>query len=41
MFLRNVGSYNSTRRNIPEDGIIHSYRHENLKSDIVLNGWAL
>jgi hypothetical protein len=22
----------TTRRNIPEDGILHSYRHENLKS---------
>jgi hypothetical protein len=23
-----------TRRNIPEDGILHSYRRENLKSNI-------
>jgi hypothetical protein len=40
-FLRNVGSYKSTRRYIPEDGILHSYRRENLKSYIALTGWAL
>jgi hypothetical protein len=28
-FLRNVGSYKS---DIPEDGILHSHHHENLKS---------
>jgi hypothetical protein len=26
----------ATRRNIPEDSILHSHRHENLKSYIVL-----
>jgi hypothetical protein len=26
----------ATRRNIPEDAILHSHRHENLKSDIIL-----
>jgi hypothetical protein len=26
----------ATRRNIPEDGILHSHRHENLKSYIIL-----
>jgi hypothetical protein len=27
----------ATRRNIPEDAILHSHRHENLKSDIICN----
>jgi hypothetical protein len=31
----------STRRNIPEDAILHSHRRENLKSYIALTGWAL
>jgi hypothetical protein len=31
----------ATRRNIPKDGIFHSYRSENLKYYIALNGWAL
>jgi hypothetical protein len=31
----------ATRRNIPEDGIFHSHRRENLKSYIALTGWAL
>jgi hypothetical protein len=31
----------ATRRNIPEDGILHSHRRENLKSYIVLTGWTL
>jgi hypothetical protein len=31
----------ATRRNIPEDGILHSNRRENLKSYIALTGWAL
>jgi hypothetical protein len=31
----------TTRRNIPEDGILHSHRRESLKSDIVLTGWTL
>jgi hypothetical protein len=26
---------------IPEDGILHSHRHGNLKSYIALNGWAM
>jgi hypothetical protein len=30
-----------TRRNIPEGGILHSHRRENLKSYVSLNGWAL
>jgi hypothetical protein len=29
------------RRNIPEDGILHSHRRENLKSYIALTGWTL
>jgi hypothetical protein len=31
----------ATRRNMPEDGILHSHRRENLKSYIALTGWAL
>jgi hypothetical protein len=31
----------ATRRNIPEDGILHSRRRENLNSYIALTGWAL
>jgi hypothetical protein len=30
-----------TRRNILEDGILHSNRRENLKSYIALTGWAM
>jgi hypothetical protein len=26
---------------IPEDGILHGHRHENLKSYIALTAWAL
>jgi hypothetical protein len=33
-FLRNVGSYKSQPRNIPEDTILCSHRRENLKSYI-------
>jgi hypothetical protein len=29
------------RRNIPEDGILHSHRRETHKSYIALNGWAM
>jgi hypothetical protein len=29
------------RRNIPEDAILHSHCHENLKYYITLTGWAL
>jgi hypothetical protein len=31
----------ATRRNIPEDDILHSLRRENLKSYIALTGWTL
>jgi hypothetical protein len=31
----------ATQHNIPEDGILHSHRRENLKSYIALTGWAL
>jgi hypothetical protein len=31
----------ATRRNIPEDCILHSHRRENLKSDIALTGCVL
>jgi hypothetical protein len=30
----------ATRRNIPEDGILHSHRRENLKTYIALTGWT-
>jgi hypothetical protein len=31
----------TTRRNIPENGILHGHRRENQKSYIALTGWAL
>jgi hypothetical protein len=31
----------ATRRSIPEDGIVHSHRRENLKPYIALTGWAM
>jgi hypothetical protein len=31
----------ATRRDIPEDSILHSHRCENFKSYIALTGWAL
>jgi hypothetical protein len=31
----------ATRRNIPEDGILHSRFNENLKPYIALTGWTL
>jgi hypothetical protein len=31
----------ATRRKITEDGILHSYRRENLKPCIALTGWAV
>jgi hypothetical protein len=31
----------ATRRNIPEDGILHSHCRETLKSYITLTGWTL
>jgi hypothetical protein len=31
----------STRRSIPDDGILHSHRRENFKSYITLTGWTL
>jgi hypothetical protein len=40
-FLRNVSSYKNHTVHIPEDGILHSHRLENLKSYIVLTGWTL
>jgi hypothetical protein len=30
----------ATRHHIPEEGILHSHRRENLKSYIALTGWA-
>jgi hypothetical protein len=30
-----------TRYNLPEDAILHSHSHENLKSYIALTGWTL
>jgi hypothetical protein len=30
-----------TRRNIPEDAILHSHRRENLKSYVALTGYTL
>jgi hypothetical protein len=31
----------ATRRNVPEDAILHCLRRENLKSYIALTDWAL
>jgi hypothetical protein len=31
----------ATRRKIPQDGILHRLRRENLKSYIALTGWTL
>jgi hypothetical protein len=31
----------ATWHHIPEDGILHSHRHENLKSYIELTGWSV
>jgi hypothetical protein len=31
----------ATRRNIPEDGILHRHLREKLKSYIALTGWTL
>jgi hypothetical protein len=31
----------ATRRNIPEDTILHSHSRENLKSYIALTGWTV
>jgi hypothetical protein len=31
----------ATRPHIPEDGILHSHRRENIKSYIALTGWTL
>jgi hypothetical protein len=30
-----------TRRNIPEDGILHNHRREGIKYYIALTGWPL
>jgi hypothetical protein len=35
------GLTRATRRNIPEDGILHSHRRETLRSYIVLTGWTV
>jgi hypothetical protein len=35
------GLTRATRHYIPEDGIFHSHRRENLKSYKALTGWAL
>jgi hypothetical protein len=35
------GLTRATWRNIPEDDILHSHRHDTLKSYIALTGWAL
>jgi hypothetical protein len=37
----NRSTLRATRRNIPEDGILHNHRRENLRYYIVLTGWAL
>jgi hypothetical protein len=34
-FFRNVGSHKIAQRQIPEDGILLSYRRENLKSYVL------
>jgi hypothetical protein len=42
--IRSSGMLVVTRaalHNIPEDGILHSYVHANLKSYVALTGWAL
>jgi hypothetical protein len=39
--LRTTLAVISNRRNIPEDGILHSHRRENLKSYISLTNWIL
>jgi hypothetical protein len=31
----------TTRRDIPEDGILHRHRRKNLKSYVALTGWTL
>jgi hypothetical protein len=36
-----ISSYKSHTANMPEDGILHSHRRENLKSYIALTGWTL
>jgi hypothetical protein len=41
IFSETLALTRDTRRHGPEDGILHSYRHEGLKSDIALTGWAL
>jgi hypothetical protein len=39
--LFNLVLTRATLRHIPEDGIVHGRRRENLKSFIALTGWAL
>jgi hypothetical protein len=31
----------ATQRHVPEDGILHSHRRENLKSYLALTGWTV
>jgi hypothetical protein len=38
---RNTVLTRATRRQIPEDDILHSHRHENLKTYMALTGWTL
>jgi hypothetical protein len=38
---RRVALVRTTRREIPEDDILHSHRRENIKSSIALNGSVL
>jgi hypothetical protein len=40
-FSETSGLTRATRRNIPEDGILHSHRRENLKSYLALTSWTL
>jgi hypothetical protein len=38
--LSRVAFSRTKRHHIPEDGILHSHRHENFKSYIKLTGWS-
>jgi hypothetical protein len=40
-FIEMSAIIRTTRRNIPEDGILHNYCRENVKSYIALTGWTL
>jgi hypothetical protein len=41
MLQRNTVLIRAAGPNIPEDGILHSHRRENLKYYVALTGWAL